>query len=78
MDPGRPLDPSALSLLLEAASWAPSHGRTDPWSFVVFQSPQGARACWGGYGDQLKDRGPAGGPYIRRRMRGMDGWQVGA
>ncbi|PSC72958.1 Nitroreductase isoform B [Micractinium conductrix] len=44
MDPGRPLDPSALSLLLEAASWAPSHGRTDPWSFVVFQSPQALEA----------------------------------
>lgn len=41
MTPGRPLDPSALQRMLEAASWAPSHGRTDPWRFVVFQGPQG-------------------------------------
>ena len=41
MRPGRALDPAALGLLLEAASWAPSHGRTDPWHFVVFQSQQG-------------------------------------
>ena len=28
-------------MLLEAASWAPSHGRTEPWRFVVFDTAQG-------------------------------------
>jgi len=46
MQPGRPLDATTLRLLLEAASWAPSHGRTDPCHFVVFQSPESER----GYG----------------------------
>ncbi len=52
MQPGRALDPAALGLLLEAASWAPSHGRTDPWHFVVFQSQQGE----GGHRRSLQSR----------------------
>lgn len=26
-----------IELLLEAANWAPSHGKTEPWRFVVYQ-----------------------------------------
>lgn len=26
---------SALEQMLEAANWAPTHGRTEPWRFVV-------------------------------------------
>ncbi|EYB69261.1 nitroreductase [Deinococcus phoenicis] len=32
----RPIPTSTLLTLLEAANWAPSHGRTEPWRFVVF------------------------------------------
>ena len=27
-----------LDLMLEAANWAPTHGRTEPWRFVVFST----------------------------------------
>ena len=39
--PGHRIAPATLSMLLEAASWAPSHGRTEPWRFVVFDTAQG-------------------------------------
>jgi len=31
-----PIDPSLIDRMLEAANWAPSHGKTEPWRFVVF------------------------------------------
>ncbi len=31
-----PLDPHLVEQLLEAANWAPSHGKTEPWRFVVY------------------------------------------
>ncbi|WP_345459748.1 nitroreductase [Deinococcus carri] len=31
-----PIPRETLLTLLEAANWAPSHGRTEPWRFVVF------------------------------------------
>ncbi|WP_157448397.1 nitroreductase family protein [Deinococcus geothermalis] len=31
-----PIPREVLLTLLEAANWAPSHGRTEPWRFVVF------------------------------------------
>ena len=30
------VDPQILHQALEAANWAPSHGQTEPWRFVVF------------------------------------------
>jgi nitroreductase len=41
--PPNEIPESDLQLLLRAAMWAPSHGRTDPWHFVVFATPS-ARA----------------------------------
>jgi nitroreductase len=32
-----PVDRAVLERLLEAANWAPSHGRTEPWRFIVFE-----------------------------------------
>ena len=32
-----PVDRATLERLFEAANWAPSHGQTEPWRFVVFQ-----------------------------------------
>ena len=34
-----PVDPALIARLLEAANWAPSHGHTEPWRFVVFTGP---------------------------------------
>ena len=31
-----PIDDQTLDTLLEAANWAPNHGRTEPWRFAVF------------------------------------------
>lgn len=34
-----PVEPALIDRLLEAANWAPSHGHTEPWRFVVFTGP---------------------------------------
>lgn len=31
-----PITPAQIELMLEAANWAPSHGQTEPWRFIVF------------------------------------------
>jgi nitroreductase len=36
LDSARPVERPYIELLLEAANWAPSHGETEPWRFVVF------------------------------------------
>lgn len=33
-----------IDRLLEAANWAPTHGRTEPWRFVIFQDESARRA----------------------------------
>jgi nitroreductase len=38
-----PVDRGRIEALLEAANWAPSHGLTEPWRFVVFTG-EGRRA----------------------------------
>ncbi len=35
LDP-EPLDRALVERMLEAANWAPTHKRTEPWRFVVF------------------------------------------
>ena len=37
IDPSLPVEQSAIEYILEAANWAPSHGQTEPWRFVVYQ-----------------------------------------
>lgn len=34
-----PLDPQLLERCFESANWAPSHGLTEPWRFIIFQGP---------------------------------------
>jgi nitroreductase len=41
LDTARPVERALLTELLENATWAPTHGLTEPWRFVVFQG--GAR-----------------------------------
>ncbi len=33
---GKKIDPASVQQLLELADWAPTHGRTEPWRFVVY------------------------------------------
>ncbi len=39
LDPD-PIDLDLIGEMLEAANWAPSHGKTEPWRFVVFSGDQ--------------------------------------
>ncbi|KAL3809529.1 hypothetical protein ACHAXA_001260 [Cyclostephanos tholiformis] len=39
---GKPVHQSIVNDMLEAARWAPNHHLTEPWRFIVFESP-GAR-----------------------------------
>ncbi|XP_059083779.1 putative NAD(P)H nitroreductase YfhC [Tigriopus californicus] len=36
---GRTVAEDEIRMLLEAANWAPTHGQTEPWRFVVIQGP---------------------------------------
>ena len=35
-EPGKKVDDAIVTQILENATWAPSHGQTEPWRFVVF------------------------------------------
>jgi nitroreductase len=39
MDAERAIPADTLNLILENATWAPTHGLTEPWRFHVFQGP---------------------------------------
>jgi nitroreductase len=39
-DPTKKVPRELLEKMLEAANWAPTHARTEPWRFVVFESPE--------------------------------------
>lgn len=36
LDATRPVDDAVVQQIVENATWAPSHGQTEPWRFVVF------------------------------------------
>ncbi|TMW55783.1 hypothetical protein Poli38472_010665 [Pythium oligandrum] len=42
-DETRPVPREIIEKMLESANWAPTHGRTEPWRFVVFSSPEARR-----------------------------------
>lgn len=44
-----PIDLAAVEVMLEAANWAPNHGKTEPWRFTVFagEGRQGLSAAFG-------------------------------
>ena len=33
---GKKIEDASIQALLELADWAPTHGRTEPWRFIVF------------------------------------------
>jgi nitroreductase len=40
MDPGQPIAKEVLLEMIENATWAPNHGLTEPWRFIIFQQEQ--------------------------------------
>ncbi len=37
---GQKIDKADIEALLQLADWAPTHGLTEPWRFVVYEQPQ--------------------------------------
>lgn len=58
LDP-EPIDLGLVERMLEAANWAPSHGKTEPWRFVVFHG-EGRRALGQALGAAYRDVTPEG------------------
>ena len=53
-----PVDRALLERLFEAANWAPSHGLTEPWRFIVFQG-ESRRALLEAVLDTMRSPGEA-------------------
>ncbi|MDQ2805748.1 MAG: nitroreductase [Chloroflexota bacterium] len=53
-----PIDRGAVALMLEAAGWAPNHGRTAPWRFTVY-SGAGRQALSAAFGVAYQQLTPA-------------------
>ncbi len=69
MDPDRPVPRDLIESLLEAANWAPSHGLTEPWRFVVFEG-EARKALVEAAVSTLTDPGePAPAPLDPRRLK---------
>jgi nitroreductase len=61
-----PIDAGLLERVLAAANWAPTHGMTEPWRFVVFQG-EGRRALAEAVVDTMQTDGdPLGADDPRR------------
>ncbi|GLE05437.1 hypothetical protein PINS_up014450 [Pythium insidiosum] len=54
-DPAQTVPKEVLEKMLEAANWAPTHGRSEPWRFVVFSTPE-ARLRLGEFEAELYKR----------------------
>ncbi|MEZ5328304.1 MAG: nitroreductase [Verrucomicrobiales bacterium] len=50
MDPARQIDRALVNQLLENACWAPTHGMTEPWKFLVYSDEARQRLA-----DSLQD-----------------------
>jgi nitroreductase len=48
-----PIDLSLVARMLEAANWAPSHGKTEPWRFVVY-SGDARKAVGDAFGEAFR------------------------
>lgn len=42
---GKKIEPPVIEQLLELADWAPTHGRTEPWRFVVYTGEGLSQFC---------------------------------
>lgn len=52
-----PIDKKLIEKLLEAATWAPNHYRTEPWRFIVFTG-EGRNVLGQAYADVAKEVAP--------------------
>jgi|HigsolmetaAR202D_1030399.scaffolds.fasta_scaffold17051_2 nitroreductase len=48
-----PIDLGLIEVMLEAANWAPSHGKTEPWRFSVFAG-EGRRILSDAFGEAYR------------------------
>jgi nitroreductase len=42
---GKKIDPAVIRQLLELADWAPTHARTEPWRFIVYENKAVQKFC---------------------------------
>ena len=42
---GKPIDDQQILQLLELANWAPSHGLTEPWRFIIYSGQAVCQFC---------------------------------
>ncbi|MGH7541727.1 MAG: nitroreductase family protein [Gemmatimonadota bacterium] len=52
-----PIDLDLVARMLEAGNWAPSHGKTEPWRFVVF-SGEAREVVGDAFGEAYRDGTP--------------------
>jgi len=43
---GKKIDPALIHQLLELADWAPTHGLTEPWRFIVYENEAKQKFCF--------------------------------
>lgn len=43
---GKKIDPAVIQQLLELANWAPTHGLTEPWRFIVYENEAHQKFCF--------------------------------
>jgi nitroreductase len=55
---GKPIDDKQIGQLLELANWAPTHGLTEPWRFIIY-SGQAVRQFCHQHAEQYKQITPA-------------------
>src|SRR6202042_248544 len=54
---GQTIDDDQIRQLLELANWAPSHGLTEPWRFIVYSGPAVREFC-GQHAEQYRQITP--------------------
>jgi nitroreductase len=42
---GKKIEPAVIRQLLELADWAPTHARTEPWRFIVYENEAVQKFC---------------------------------
>jgi nitroreductase len=57
-DQERKVPKEYIQRILEAANWAPTHGKTEPWRFVVFSNEESRRELGLKYAELYKEQTP--------------------
>jgi nitroreductase len=65
---------SSIEAILEAATWAPNHGSTEPWHFVVFQDDARIELA-NILSEEYKVQNHAG-SFIERKYQNLKNWPV--